>query len=201
MNDNPSPKQIIKDVMTMRNLVISMLDKTKKYYPIFKILTDKDYYNDENLHYPNIKQLAELTGSSYGVTRKLLIEGYKEIYLMTYDRPVQINTANYIFYIKGNENSINLNFKNLPVIPRIGEAVNIYHFQALVGTHYFFVDDIQYEFNDRAQVIYIWLKPGSYNLYWHFRKHQAIEEGKISVRDLFDLNDYQLQDKLGISKY
>jgi hypothetical protein len=201
MNDNPSPKQIIKDVMTMRNLVISMLDKTKKYYPLFKILTDKDYYNDEDLAYPNIKQLSEWTGLSYQSTRNLLVKGYKEIYLMTYDHPVQINSVKYIFYIKGFDNSINLNFSNLPVIPRIGEAINIYHFKALVGTDYFFVDDIQYEFNDQTQLIYLWLKTGSYNLYWHFKKHQAIEEGKLSTNNLFDLHDYQLRDKLGTSKY
>jgi hypothetical protein len=183
MKKNPSTKQIILDVIRMRNYVISHIDKSKKYYPIFKILTAKDYINSEDSFFPNVKILSEMTGISYDATRKLLVDGYIDIYNQTDDHPIEIKNCIYDFHLIGYEDSIYLNFKNLPVLPRVGESITIPHFKALVGSDWFFVENIKHEFEDQDYIIRIILRTGSYNLYRRFKIDEAEEKKWIRFRE------------------
>jgi hypothetical protein len=173
MIKNPSAKEIIKDVLKMRNLVIRWLDKSKKYYPIFKALTDKDYYNSEDLAWPNIKELSEMTGISYYSTRKLLVDGYIDMYYENFDHPIEIQNLKYNLILKGYEDTVYIEFGRLPILPRIGENITVSHFKALVGTDYFYVDEIRHEIRDDNQTVTLVLKVGIYNIHKHYQKDKA----------------------------
>ena len=75
---------------------------------------------------------------------------------------------------------------HLPVIPRVGETVEIPFFRAYLDNTWFHVEKVRHEFTDTGQEVEIFLLPGEYNLYWHYRKDKAEEEGELHFGGTFN---------------
>ena len=60
-----------------------------------------------------------------------------------------------------------------------------------LNNRYFNVESIRHEFANDEQLIFINLRAGDYNLFWHLRKDEGIEKGEISLHDRPDLEDYE----------
>jgi len=56
-----------------------------------------------------------------------------------------------------------------------------------------------YEFHECILVVNFFLKDGEYNSYWEWRKDKADLKGEIGFHDLYSLEDFQMQEKLGKS--
>lgn len=86
----------------------------------------------------------------------------------------------------------------MDVVPRVGENIDIPFFKAYLDTTVFYVESISHELNDQLHEINIHLKRGYYNLFWHYRKDKAKETNELRSKDLIELDDYDLKNKLRI---
>lgn len=81
-------------------------------------------------------------------------------------------------------------------LARVGENISLPFVKAITNINWFYVEEIQHEFQATTQNIHITLKVGSHNSFWHFRKGQAVELDEVGFRDSLDLSDSQLKKKV-----
>lgn len=165
-----------------------------------KYILSKDYYHDEDLPLPTIKQLEQETGLKYTTIRKYIQKIYKDLYYAQAEGEIDfiINKVEYSFYLRYFDQSASVTLKNLHVVPRVGEEVDIPFFRTMVGTTSFLVDEIYHHFTDHKQRIIFYLKPASYNHYWKIRKDEAILKGQINRGEYWNHMDYDAKEKLGL---
>lgn len=60
---------------------------------------------------------------------------------------------------------------------------------------------IYHDISINEHVVYVRLKGGNYNLWWHIRKDEAKAKNKISWHDLHHLDDWELKNRLSIPPY
>lgn len=169
-----------------------------EYLPIVQFINSKDFLNDDNLKIPTLKELESLLEIPTHKLRKLIKNMYMRLFEYENSLDLRFPDKEYHFYVKYFENYASVIFKDLHPVPRVGETVSLPFLKAKVGIDYFFVEDISHAYYDSKTVVDIRLKVGSYNLYWHFRKHEALEKREISFHDYYDKSDWELKRELGI---
>lgn len=195
MEHKLSTKGMILDICSMRSRAKHLLDKNPEYAVLLVALTSEDYYNDEDLSIPTIKELSEQTGISYSVVRRQLDKIYSDIcsYEFQEDHPFKFENSRIRFGLSGLYNNITLIADGLKNLPRKGETIRIPFFKEFTGTDYYFVEKVYHEFEDNRHDIYISLKYGTYNSYWDLRKDQALETREIPMFDATMKSDYDLK--------
>lgn len=185
METKLSPKGMILDLCSQRSRLISMKDNLSDYSALLDFITDKDYYNEENLSIPSLKEISSSINISYDKLRRQLKKLYTEVssYERTDQFPFITKTTKVLFYLKGFHDSKTFFMEGLKRIPSKGENVRVPYFQELVGTDCFYVSQVQHEFNDNEHEICVWLYRGFYNSYWDLRKDQAFETGELGFYD------------------
>lgn len=201
MDRNLSPKGMILDICSQRSRARKLIDKFPEYSALLKYLTDQDYYNDDDLSIPSIKQIAESINLTYDKVRRQMKKVYSQLtaYENLDEFPFGIENTNVTFYVKGFYESCSLMISGLKFLPRKGEQVHLPYFKELLGTDYFHVSSVNNEFLDTEHRICIWLNIGSFNSYWDLRKDQAVERGEISLMDSFK-EDSELKRMLDINR-
>ncbi|MEX2350242.1 MAG: hypothetical protein WD554_05130, partial [Flavobacteriaceae bacterium] len=168
----------------------------QRYSQLIEFLSSKDYYNDDDLPYPTLKEIEIKTGlKSYKIRKQL-----KEIYesLFNYEYTFDFNKVEIFFHVDYFKNYGTVKCSNLQHLPKIGENITLAFLKAKVGTDYFFVEDIRHQFEENKQTIFVHLKGGIYNSYWYYRKHKAFELGEIGIGEKYELNEYELKRRLGL---
>jgi len=191
-----SPKGMIMDISSMRSFATQFLGKGKAYDRMLSYILEKDYYNDDELQFPTIKFLMTYLGLNEYQVRKQLEQIYHDLIYSHKGRDI-IETE-YVFYLSNFDNNHSLRLSSLPVIPRIGERVQIPYFNAFMGTMVYYVEDIQYEFEDNKMSVNFILAGGIYNLYWHWRKDEAKLKEELDFMDFHKLHDYEIKKRLKI---
>ena len=74
---------MILDICSMRSRAKKLLINEPEYASLLRVITAKDYYNDEDLKIPSVKDLAVETEISYSVARRQLSVIYD--HLCSYD--------------------------------------------------------------------------------------------------------------------
>ena len=72
MEQNISVKQILVDLLSIKEQVMNAFKGIAKYQALLAFLTAKDYYNDENLSIPTFKEIENQTGLKTHQIRKQL---------------------------------------------------------------------------------------------------------------------------------
>lgn len=196
-----SLKQVILDICSMRNFAKKLLKENNSYNNILDYLIKQDFYYDEDKPMPTIKEMLQELSYTYTNFKKevfrlyfdLIDEDYEEKYDLFY-----MNEIEYRFSIKSYDNYAFFTIKTLNEIPRVGETIEIPFFNAKLQSTLFYVERVKHEFQDGKQIIYIFLKNGLYNLFWHYRKDEAELKREVSIHDLIHLPEYTLQKKLGV---
>lgn len=193
--ENLTPKGIFEDVISLTWTLNFYLDKGKDYEPLIKFLIEKRFDNIDEL--PSIKDLVKETGLSYPILSKYLKGLYKDLredeeFIMD-DHKVKYR----IWVRHSYKNSVVFDLKNLPVVPRVGEKVDLSYFRECCGTNDFYVKKIRHKFQNGYQIVEIELDKGDYNLFWHYRLDEASERMEIHWRELLESSDSQLKEKLG----
>ncbi len=199
MNTKLSSKEMIVDITSMRSHARLLLKTKKPYEVLLKALIAKDYYYDEDLSMPTLKELSNQTGITYQKVRNQLFLIYQDLVLAD-DKiaPLEFKEVEYLLSIYGRKNSLVHPVKSLPLMPRVGDNITIPYFTAYLNTHTFYVESISHEMTDQKQITYIHLLPGYFSPYWHFRKSKALEVGEIALNDSVYLDDYELKRRLKI---
>ena len=102
------------------------------------------------------------------------------------------------FFLKYFESYQSIICRNLGYLPRVGEELELPFVNAGVNTSYFYVDSITPCLEEGKQMIYIYLKSGSFNSYWRLRRDEAEMKREFSFDDIKKLDDYELKKKLGL---
>jgi hypothetical protein len=139
---------------------------------------------------------------SYTKVRKYLTEIYHDLILIEDTIAFRFPKVIYSFNISGHHDSfISFETNSLPVLPRVGDNITIPYFKSRLHTESFYVESIRHTFRDLEQTIDIWIKTGTYNLFWHLRKDPADEEGEFTLKERMTFNDSQMKSKLKIGRW
>jgi len=197
MKDTVSIKQIVIDFVYIREQLPELFKDKVEYQPIVDFMLAKDYLDDNlEIPFPKLKDLEEATGIKPYLLRKLLLQMHDQIFGYNSNLKLSFNNVLYHFSIYHDVNSYDFIVDKLEHLPRVGENISLPFVKALTNTNWFYVEEIQHEFQDTTQNIHITLKAGNYNSYWHFRKDQAVELNEIGISELYDLSDSQLKEML-----
>ncbi|MEJ8802828.1 hypothetical protein [Pontibacter sp. H249] len=198
-----STKDMLMDISSMRSKAIRLTVNGKAYSVLLKDILARDLFYDDEAPMPSLKDLSAATGLQYGKIRKYVEEIYHDLVLDYEARPVfSFTKVRYEFLIRGWRKGkfMSLEADQLPVVPRVGEEVSVPFFSAYMRASHFFVEEINHYFDEETQVVKLWLRPGSYNTYWRFRKDKAKEEYEVGFMDFFELEEHELKRKLGVGK-
>jgi hypothetical protein len=202
-DDSMSTKDMLMNISSMKQKAMLLAGNGKTYNNLLKDILARDLYYDDDASMPSLKELSQATGVAYGKIRKQVEDIYQDLILDHEARPLFAFTkVRYEFLIRGRRKNkfMTLEADQLPVMPRIGEEIALPFFSAYLETAYFFVENIEHRFEENAQLVKIWLRAGSYNSYWHYRKDKAKEEYELGFRDFYDLEEHELKRKLGVGK-
>jgi hypothetical protein len=149
---------------------------------------------------PSVKDLCKSSGLSYGKVRRYIDDIYHDLVLDDEARAgFAFTKVRFDFMMRGRRKRfLDLEANRLPVVPRVGEEVSLPFFSAYLGETTFYVDKVEHIFDEEMQVVTIWLRPGYYNAYWHYRKDKAMMDEELPFADWLDLEEYELKMKLGI---
>jgi len=191
-----SVKQILVDILSIMPQVEKEFKNKERYSKLVGFLSSKDYYVDEDLAYPTLKEIEAITGLKTYHIRKQLLEIYKR--LLDYEYTFDFNEVEIFVHIQYFKNFATVKCKNLTHIPKIGENITLPFLRAKVGTDYFFVEDIRHQFEENKQIITLFLIGGIFNSYWYYRKHKAFELGEIGIGEKYDLDEFDMKSRLGL---
>ena len=195
-----SPKGMILDICSMRSRAQKLLTLNPEYAALLNTITAKDYYNDDELKIPTVKDLAADAEISYGVARRQLGVIYDHLcsYEEHLDFPFDFHESTVLISINGIYGHRTITVRGMPHIPRKGEMFQVPYFKELTGTDYYHVDEIYHELMDGKQQVFISLKYGSYDSYWKLRKDQARATREISWHDASMKSDDELKEMLNL---
>ena len=198
MEHRISTKRIIYDLLSIKEQVLEYFKDNEKYQKLLTYLTEKDYLNDNDIPLPSLTEIENNTGIKYFHIRKQLTDMYSELFDMKKGFEFNFKKSVIYFNIIYLNNYVTFKCKNLSYLPRIGENIDLPFIKTKVGFDYFYVDDIRHRFDDKNQIIDIYLKYGFYNSYWYNRLHEAQEKRELPFKDFYELSDYELKKRLGL---
>lgn len=201
MERNVSIRDMLIAIISVTPQLKNCYQDNEEYKPLITFLTDKDYYNQDNIHYPTFKVIENATGLKTHKLRKQIKDiyegllGYEDAYSMDFE------TIEIYLYASFLQKSISVKCKNLKHIPRVGEEIDFMFLKAELGTSRFYVTNVIHSFENDQQIITIWLKGGFYNSYYRFRLDEALAKGEINSRELYELHSFEINERLGLRKY
>lgn len=195
-----SLKRAIIDILYIKDQVYQVFKNEERYRVLLDFLMEKDYLSDENYPFPTYKEIELQTGIKTYEIRKRLTELYDKIFDYNTGLNLDFRQVEIYFTLEYFKNYASFQCKELTYIPRVGDNIEVPFLKAKINTDYFYVQDVRHCFEGYKQIINIRLKSGSFNSYWYFRKHEAIEKKELGFNDFYDLNDYRLKDKLIFGK-
>jgi len=196
-----SSSGLILDISSMRNFARKLIGKGKRYDDLLEFLVENNYYYDEDIPIPQIKEIQEHLNIPYTKLRKQLLEIYNDLIDSAYDDGFHFNELEYFFSMSYLGEYLSLTIKNLPVAPRVGENIEIPFFKEKLGTRSFHVESIEHELDDGKQCIYVRLKYGRYNRFWDIRKGEADLKREFTFEEQMEFDDFDKKKKLGFFGY
>lgn len=199
MKNPVSLKQIVIDFIYIKEQLVELFKHQEQYQAIIAFLVTKDYLNDDlDLPFPKVKDVEDGTGLKTHVLKKLLLEMHNQIFGNSNTSRLRLRFSNtlYHFAIKFYDKNCYFTIDKLEHLPRIGENIYLPFTKASLDVSCFYVENIRHEFEGITQNVYINLKVGDYNSFWHFRKDQALELNEIGFSESFALSDSQLKEKV-----
>ncbi|MBC5836732.1 hypothetical protein [Flavobacterium muglaense] len=196
-----SVKRILIDLLSIKDQLKMLFNNNTEYATLINFLTEKDYYNDDDIPLPSLKEIESKTGLKTNQLRNQLLNIYQELFEYDSNKTLEFNNKEYFFFLEFNKTYASFTLKNINHLPRIGENITIPFLKAKIQLEVFYVEDIRHEFTGTSQRIEIYLKSGYFNSYFHFRKHQALEENEIGILEIHDMTDYQIKERLRMGRF
>lgn len=199
MEQNISIKQILVDLISIWPQISKQYKNTPTYSELMEFLSLENYYKDEDIPYPTLKQIEENTNLNSYQIRKQLKNIYDEIFDYPHVNTLKFDRVEIFIRAEYFKNYASFKVENLKCIPRIGEHIHLPFVEAKIGFKLFYVQDIKHELTGNKQRITISVKGGFFNSYWYYRKHKAIELGEIGQLEEFNSYDFEIKKKLGLN--
>ena len=197
MNQNTlSTREVLHDITTMGVSLSTLLNKGKDYDKIIQYIIDNKFYYNLYQSIP-LKKLSQEIGYPYQTFQKLVHQIYRDALDNETEFRVEINEVEYQITLDGFRHTAYLTMTSLPIVPRIGEEIQVPFFKTYVGEEYFYVKSIRHDLYDNQQVVSIHLEGGHYNKWWHQRRDEAIEKGEVDRIDALFSSDRSLKKEIG----
>lgn len=195
-----SSRGLIRDILEMESFTKDLIGKGKEYENLLKFLISlNNEGKDAFIDIPKMKVLQEELKLTYIELRKQLNEIYKDLLEDANEGNWQVKEVEYVFDLKSFGEYLTLTLKSIPVIPRVGEDIEIPFFKEKLRCTSFYVESINHFFTDKKQIVTIQLSKGWNNKYWAIRKDEAELKGEITINEKYDFDDYQKKEKLGLN--
>jgi hypothetical protein len=191
-----STREVLHDITTMGSSLTTLLNKGKGYDKIIKYIIDNKFYYNLYKSIP-LKKLSQEIGFTYETFQKLVHQIYRDALDYETEFRIDIKEVEYQITLDGFKQTAYLILKSLPILPRIGEEIQVPFFKAYVGEEYFYVKNIQHDFYDNQQVVNIHLEGGHYNKWWHNRRDEAIEKSEVDKIGGWFSSDRSLKKVIG----
>jgi hypothetical protein len=197
-----STRKIVYSIFHMKERARALLQKQNPFNRFLEDLLNLDMDKEFENGHPSLKELSKRLDIKYDRIRKYLQEIYQVLIDSGEELPFSFSGVEYIFYVFGSgDKSASFSSNSLPVVPRLGESIDLPFLHAYFDSSTFYVNAVSYELTGTIQKVHFDLRSGYFNPYWYFRKAQAEEEGELSFHDMTHLNEYQQKAKLGIGRY
>lgn len=200
MKNSISIKKAFICLMELREQLPELYKDYPEYNQIVQLIQKNDYLYEDELNIPTFKELEVLLGIKTYKLRKLIDKMYLTLFDFENGPNIRFPETEYFFNVKYLGKYASVKIKELKNTPRVGEAVHIPFLKAMIGTDYMFVEAVSHTYYHNKSVIDIQLQVGSFNLFWHYKKHEAYETGRISLHDYIDKSDWGLKKQVGLSK-
>jgi len=194
--DTLSTREVLHDLTTIGSSLATLLNKGKEYDKIIRYIIDRKFYYNLYQSIP-LKELSKEIGYPYQSFQKLVHQLYRDALDYETEFKVRITEVEYQITLDGYKQTAYLYLKSLPILPRIGEEIQVPYFKTYVGEEYFYVKSIRHDLYDNQQVISIHLEGGHYNKWWHHRRDEAIEKGEVDKIKAWFSSDRSLKKEIG----
>ena len=196
-----SLKRAIIDILYIKEQVYPVFKDDERYKILLDFFMEKDYLSDDDYHpLPSYEEISIKTGIKTYDIRKKIKSLYDEIFDFDSGVKLRFRKTEIYFWLEYFKNYTAFKCDELACVPRVGDNIEIPFLKAKINTDYFYVESIRHSFEGDRQIIHVNCKPGTFNAYWHLRKHEAIEKRELGFHDFYDLNEYEIKDKLGLGR-
>lgn len=103
MRENLSTKQILIDLLSIKNHVKKLFENQIEFNALVTFLCEKDYYNDDDIPYPTLKEVEAGTGLNSTQLRKQLLRIYENLFNYDSIYNLEFNETEYVFYLNNNK--------------------------------------------------------------------------------------------------
>jgi len=193
-----SIKRVLLDILSIKKQVFESFKDNKDYRKLLLFLMEKDYYDDEEIPIPTLKEIEISLGLKSQQLRKMLKNIYDEFFSYENKYKMKFNTIEIHFYLDYFKRFASFQCEELIYLPRVGENIDIPFLKATVGVDYFYVQDVKHRFEGIKHIIEIRLKGGNFNSYWYYRKHKAYELGELGLGADYTLYEHEIKRLLGV---
>ena len=190
-----SIKQALIDLFSVSEQLRRILKDFPEYNVLLNYLMEKDYYNDDEIPIPTLKNIEEKTGLTSHTVRKQIKEIYEIVFAFNIPS-LQFSAIEYNFNLCYMDKYFSFTLSALPVIPRVGENVEIPFAKAALGFRSFFVDNISYILVGEKQIVEIYLYAGESNQYLKIRKDKARALHQLPHYEFWKMSNYDMERKL-----
>lgn len=188
-------KDVFQDLASMSNQLHQLLNNGKGFDVIIKYLIEKNF-DDEETPFPLMKDAAKEIGIPYSRFRTLILKLYEEIRLNE-KFLFEVTSVNYVFSLNLKGRHLSLTFKDLKVVPRVGERIYFPFFRAYIQNASFHVKNVHHHFYNDTHEVDIELGQFDYNLYWKIRLDEARLKEELTLFEQLSMSEDELKEKLG----
>jgi hypothetical protein len=193
-------KSSLQSLLEIPKQVQNRFRNDEKYQPIVEFILNQKY-DDDNYSLPTIKEIEQITGLRRNLLNKYLIEMYNSIVDDELNFDYTINKTEIYFLVRHDKTYSAFRCHNLSFLPKVGDNFTIPYLRTKFRFDMFYVYDVHHNFIDDVHAIYISLKQGLYNSFWHQRLDEAKFKNEISTMDLINLSEADIKEKLGFRRY
>lgn len=146
---------------------------------------------------PSSKALQEQFGINAGKFRKWLDMLHEDfIAAISADADVlQYTNIEHIVHVRGKREGVSF-LCRLPIIPRVGEGLELWFLMGETGDGAYYVEDVRYELSDDKMLVIVSVRPGYFDAYFWQLRARAKFEGKLPYELEDEMGEYRTQDYL-----
>jgi hypothetical protein len=151
----------------------------------------------EGTQMPMARELQEKLGLKPALFRRWLEACYAGLIVLLATDPdvLQVREVVHHLYLQGKRKNVEVQCQLLVTL-RLYEQVELPLVGAETGEYRYYVDNILHALEHDRMVVHLSLKAGSYNPYVGYLRERAYFEGRITNKDLTELTQYELLEKL-----
>tara|TARA_R100000935_G_scaffold29362_1_gene49653 strand:+ start:5563 stop:6168 length:606 start_codon:yes stop_codon:yes gene_type:complete len=190
-----SVKQVLIDLLSVSEQLRRILKEFPEFQRILNYLLEKEFYDNDEISIPTLKNIEENTGLKAHAIRKQIKGMYALVFV--FNKPtLEFNQIEYNIMITYMERYFYFSTSNLLIIPRIGENMDIPFARAALRFDSFFVDNISHTLVGEKQIVEIYLYAGEFNQYLKMRKDKERALRQLHYKEFWRMSNYDMERKL-----